>query len=82
METEVQPGKIMLCVTENGLRLYSDSWRPRVMDGAYPEMVLRGLRIQRECVENYSSPGCFPYKMLLPDPDIIHSFFLASEHME
>ena len=70
-----------LRVTEKDLQLYSDSWRSRGMEGAYLEMVLRGLRIQRECVENYSLPGCFSYKKLLPIPDHIHSF-LASEHME
>ena len=45
------------------------------MEGAYPDMVLRGLKIQREYVKNYSSPGCFSYKQLHPDPDLIHSFF-------
>ena len=73
METEVWPGKLMLLVTENDLRLYGDSWRPRAMDGAYPEMVLRGLRIQRECAENYSSPGCFSLKSCF-QISLIHFF--------
>ena len=46
---EVRYTKNILCITKNDLWLYRNSLRFRAMDGAYPEIVLQGLRIQREC---------------------------------
>ena len=79
METEVQHSKNMLCLRENGLQQYGHSWRLRTMDGAYLEVVLRGWRIQRECVENRRQDAILKAASRSRSRSFM---FLASKHME